>query len=170
MANWTDIPEADFAASQDIENAYVLEAKKTPPNPSRFRFERVNEATWKLTNGEMSNVPTRFGFWSGYRVTKAIAWVICLVPGKWLARCGARSCGPKSLKQAKANALAMAKGGAGDYRILKSCDALERSSCRLGGAGGRVNVGRDRTKPDAGGTGLRRCHSSVQLHHLNWSR
>ena len=118
MANWTDIPEADFAASQDIENAYVLEAKKTPPNPSRFRFERVNEATWKLTNGEMSNVPTRFGFWSGYRVTKAIAWVICLVPGKWLARCGARSCGPELLKQAKANALAMAKGGAGDYRIL----------------------------------------------------
>ena len=73
--------------------------KKTLPNPSRFRFEKVNEATWKLTNGEMANVPTRFGFWSGYRITKAIAWVICLVPGQWLARCGDRACGPSRLNR-----------------------------------------------------------------------
>ena len=62
MANWTDIPEADFAASQDIEITSVLAAKKRPHTPSRFKFERVNEATWKLTNGEMTNVPTRLGF------------------------------------------------------------------------------------------------------------
>ena len=117
MEKWTDIPEADFAASQAIDNGCVLEAKKAPPNPSRFKFEKVNEATWKLTNGEYTNVPTRIGFWGGYRVRKAIAWVICLIPGQWLARCGDRACGPESLKQAKANALAMAKGGAGDYRI-----------------------------------------------------
>ena len=59
--------------------------KKTPArggrlNPSRFKFEKVNDATWKLTNGEMTNVPTRIGFWGGYRTTKAIAWVINIAP------------------------------------------------------------------------------------------
>ena len=118
MEKWTDIPEADFVASQAIEKALVLEAKKAPLNPSRFRFEAVNEVTWKLTNGEQTNVPASHGQWGGYRTSKAIAWVICLIPGKWLARCGDRACGPESLKQAKADALTMAKGGAGDYQIL----------------------------------------------------
>ena len=35
-------------------------------------FERVNEAAWKLTNGEMTNVSASHGQWGGYRVTKAI--------------------------------------------------------------------------------------------------
>ena len=57
MENWTDIAEGHFEPSQDIEITSVLAAKKRPPNPSRFTFEKVNEATWKLTNGEMTNVP-----------------------------------------------------------------------------------------------------------------
>ena len=61
MENWTDIAEGHFEASQDIEIASVLAAKKRPPNPSRFTFEKVNEATWKLTNGEMTNVPASHG-------------------------------------------------------------------------------------------------------------
>jgi hypothetical protein len=117
MAIWTDIPEADFLASQVIDKSHVLEAKKAPPNPSRFRFERVNEVTWKLTNGEQTNVPASHGQWGGYRTPKAIAWVICAAPGKWLARCGPQACGPDSLSQAKANAVAMAKGADGDYQI-----------------------------------------------------
>jgi hypothetical protein len=116
-SNWTDIPEADFSASQVIENKIVLGTKKAPPSPSRFKFERVNEATWKLTNGEQTNVPASHGQWAGYRTSKAIAWVICVAPGKWLARCGDRASGPQSLSEAKANAFAMAKGADGDYRI-----------------------------------------------------
>jgi len=68
----------------------------------------------------MANRPTCPGShrqWAGYRTSKAIAWVICIAPGKWLARCGDRACGPESLSQAKANALAMAKGADGDYQI-----------------------------------------------------
>ena len=36
--------ERHFQPSQDIEITSVLAAKKRPPNPSRFTFEKVNEA------------------------------------------------------------------------------------------------------------------------------
>ena len=130
-ADRSDIPKADFEASQVIENVRVLEAKKRPPNPSRFKFEEVNDATWKLTNGEWTNVPASHGQWAGYRTTKAIAWVIGLAPGKWLARCGDETCGPELLKHAKANATAMAKGGAGDYRIRNPISHLNELQARL---------------------------------------
>jgi hypothetical protein len=80
-------------------------------------FERVNAVTWKLTNGEQTNVPTCYGHWPGYRTSKAVASVIELVPGQWLARYRDQNCGPSSLREAKANALAMAKGAAGEYQI-----------------------------------------------------
>ena len=88
MANWTDIAEGYFEPSQDIEITSVLAPKKRPPYPSRFTFEKVNEVTWKLTNGEMTNVPARLGFWAGYRTSKAVAWVIDVGTDKpaWMAR------------------------------------------------------------------------------------
>ena len=113
---WTDIAEGHFEPSQDIENTSVLAPKKRPPNPSRFSFEKVNEVTWKLTNGEMTNVPACHGFWGGYRTSKAIAWVI-QVEGKWLARCKDQTSNPMPLNEAKAAAMAMAKGADGDYVV-----------------------------------------------------
>ena len=54
MENWTDTAEGHFEPSQDIEITRVRAAKKRPPNPSRFTFEKVNEVTWKLTDGTMT--------------------------------------------------------------------------------------------------------------------
>jgi hypothetical protein len=113
----TDVLEADFSASQAIEQSSVLGTRKAPPNPSQFRFEKVNEVTWKLTNGEQTNVPASHGQWAGYRTLRAIAWVICIAPSAWLARCRDQVCGPECLSRAKAEAVAMAKGGDGDYHI-----------------------------------------------------
>src|SRR4029079_5335495 len=76
MENWTDIAEGHFEPSQDIEIAKFLAPKQRPPNHSRFKFEKVNEVPWKLTNGEMTNVPASHGQWGGYRTSKAVAWVI----------------------------------------------------------------------------------------------
>jgi hypothetical protein len=114
---WTNIPNVDFSPPQVTERPSVLGAQKRPPNPSRFRFEQVNGVTWKLTNGELTEVPRSHGQWGGYRTTKAIAWVICVHPGQWLARCGDRACGPGPLSKAKANAMAMAKGAVGWFII-----------------------------------------------------
>jgi hypothetical protein len=112
---WTVVPDPDFSASQAIEKPGLLEAKKRPPNPSRFKFEQVNEVTWKLTNGEITDTPASHGQWGGYKTTKAVAWVICIVPGKWLARCRDMVSGGLSLSKAKAAAMAMTKGVVGDY-------------------------------------------------------
>ena len=117
MENWTDTPEGHFEASHHIEITSVLAAKKRPPNPSRFTFEKVNEATWKLTNGEMTNVPASHGQWGGYRTSKAIAWVINVAPNAWLARCGDQTSNPSRFTAAKAEAMAMAKGACGDYVV-----------------------------------------------------
>src|SRR6476620_5778425 len=112
-----DMAEGQKLALQVIEKQGELEAREAPPKAFRYRFqfEKVNEVSIKLANGELSRVTGSHGQWGGYNTTKAIAWVFCVGPGKWLARCGDQACGPDSLNRAKANALAMAKGAAGDY-------------------------------------------------------
>ena len=61
---------------------------------------------------------------AGYRTTKALAWVINLGYGQWIARCGNDVCNPTNLAEAKRQALAMAVGGIGDYRVS---DPIEES-------------------------------------------
>ena len=143
---WPSIAKGQKLASQDVENTSVLEARKRPPNPSRFKFEQVNEVTWKLTNGEITQVPASYGQWGGYRTTKAIAWVICIIPGKWLARCRDMASGPLSLPKAKAAAMRMAKGAVGDYYITNPVGDLNGLTARLMDSGNyRRGVGNLRT-------------------------
>ena len=127
---WNDVPQGEIAPSQVIEKPSVLGAKKRLPNPSRFKFEKVNEVTWKLTNGEMTNVPASHGQWGGYRTPKAIAWVT-QIEGKWLARCKDQTSNPLSLAAAKSQAMAMAKGAPGDYRITRPINHLNALAARL---------------------------------------
>ena len=132
------IAEGQKLASQDVEEPSFLEAKKRAPNPSRFRFEQVNEVTWKLTNGEITETPASHGQWGSCRTTKALAWVICVAPRKWcvgprkwLARYGDMVCGPLSLPKAKAAAMAMAKGRPGDYHVQNPISHLNGLTARL---------------------------------------
>jgi hypothetical protein len=98
---------------------------------TNLHFERGNETTFKLTDGEATNVPASHGKWGGYRATKAVAWVINVAPGQWLARCRNGACGPSSFNEAKANALAMARGAPGDYCIEDPIDHLNGLQARL---------------------------------------
>jgi hypothetical protein len=116
---------------QSIEKTSVSSTRQQPPNPSRFKFEQVNEVTWKLTNGERTDVPASHGQWGGYRTTKAVASVICLLPGKWLARYRDQVSGPFSLPKAKAAATRMAKGAVADYRLANPIQHLNGLSARL---------------------------------------
>jgi hypothetical protein len=128
---WPDIAEGQKRTSQHLEKTSELQAPKRPPNPSRFRFERVNEVTWKLTNGEITETPASHGQWGGYRTTKALAWVIRVAPSKWLARYADIVCGPLSLPKAKAAAIAMAKGRRGDYYVPSPIPHLNGLTARL---------------------------------------
>jgi hypothetical protein len=120
----TDIPDADFCLSQVTENPSVLGGKKD------LTLLELS-SSGNLTNGELTNVLASHRQWGGYRVTKAIAWVICLVPGSWLARCQDMACGPSSLAEAKAAAMAMANGAIGDYRIANALTHLNGLTARL---------------------------------------
>jgi hypothetical protein len=118
------------SASQDSD--FSEEFK--PENRSQkthLHFERVNEVTFKLTDGESTNVPASHGQWGGYRTTKAVASVINIAPGQWLARCRDEVSGPSSFNEAKANALAMAKGAHGDYFVENPIDHLNGLQARL---------------------------------------
>jgi hypothetical protein len=118
------------AASQDSD---FLE-EFGPENLSqktKLHFERVNEVTFKLTDGEVTNVPASHGQWGGYRTTKAVAWVINIAPGQWLARCRNKVCGPSAFNEAKAKALAMARGAPGDYFIENPIDHLNCLQARF---------------------------------------
>jgi hypothetical protein len=130
-------------ANPAYHSGEVAEHFQATEKPNKFRYksgisgkltlERVNEITWKLTNGELINVPTSHGEWAGYRVSKAVAWVIDVGVTKpaWIARCKDQCCGPLPLKEAKAAALAMAKGLAGEYRITRPIAHLNGLATRL---------------------------------------
>src|SRR5262249_50708272 len=98
---------------------------------TKLHFERVNEVTFKLTDGESTNVTASHGKWGGYRTTKAVAWVINIVPGQWLARCRNEASGPSFFNEAKANAFAMARGAHGDYFLENPIDHLNGLQARL---------------------------------------
>ena len=66
---------------------------------------------------DVTNVPASYGQWGGHRTTKVVASVINITPGQWLARRRDEASGPSSFNEAKANALAMARGVPGDYFI-----------------------------------------------------
>jgi hypothetical protein len=130
-----DIPGRDFSTPQVIENIDPLDTKNRHPKGFRYRFQwhKVNDCTWKLACDELTRVPTCHGFWCGYNTPKAIAWVIQVAPGNWLARYRDEACEPCSLNEAKARALAMAKGAVGDYVVENPIQHLNGLAARLGG-------------------------------------
>ena len=111
-----------------------------PKNLSRktkLHFERVNEFTFKLTDGDLTNLPASHGQWGGYRTTKAVAWVIKIGADAWLARCENQACGPSTFSEARQNALAMARGTHGDCLVENPIEHLNGLAARsLDGDGG----------------------------------
>jgi hypothetical protein len=136
-ANWAHIPgSVANGAFSSIKSDSRGGTQTKSEIAKSLRFERVNEVTFKVTDGEQTNVPASHGQWAGYRCTKAIAWVICVAPGRWLARLGDQACGPSPLHEAKANAVAMAKGAAGDYQVSNPIAHLNGLATRLLGRDG----------------------------------
>jgi hypothetical protein len=117
--------------SEGIELASESKPENLSPKISSLCCERVNDSTFKITNGELTNVPASHGQWSGYRATKALAWIFKLEAEAWLARCGNQVCGPSSFTEAKTNALAMAKGADGDYFVRNPISHLNGLQARL---------------------------------------
>jgi hypothetical protein len=109
-------PTKPKSASKSLEATNEFKPENLSPKTSPLYFERINDCTFKITNGELTNVPASHGQWGGYRTTKELAGIIKLGSDAWLARCGNQVCNPSSFTEAKSQALAMARGGDGDYR------------------------------------------------------
>jgi hypothetical protein len=123
-----------LAGSQPIEISHEICPENRLPPKRNLIVERVNEVTFKVTDGEMSRVSASHGQWGGYNTTRALAWVIKVAPNAWLARCSNQACGPSSFHEAKANALAMARGTIGDHFVSDPIRELNelQSNPRLG--------------------------------------
>ena len=102
--------ESHFSASETLENQGLQEREIEISGKDRtLTFERVNEVTWKLTDGKGSLA------WSGdrsgsYRTTRAVAWLIGIGGGKWVACYRGKASRPMRLAKAKAYAIEMVKG------------------------------------------------------------
>jgi hypothetical protein len=98
-----------------------------------LRCERVNDITFKITDGEMSRVPAKQGWWGGYNAPRALAWVsnVGINSSAWIARCDDKVSGPFSFNEAKAKAIILAKGAEGDYRIQNPISHLNGLQARL---------------------------------------
>jgi hypothetical protein len=118
-------------ALEPFETAQEFEPENPSPKTSPLHCERVNGCTFKVTDGELTNVPGSHGKWAGYRASKASAWIIKLESDAWLARCGDQVCGPSCFSEAKANALAMAKGAVGEYYVRNPIAHLNGLAARL---------------------------------------
>jgi hypothetical protein len=118
-------------ASELIDDEAEFKPEILSPKTSPLCFERVNAATFKVTHGELTNVPASHGQWSGYRTTKALAWIIKLGTDAWLARCGDQICNPTSFNKAKSRALAMSRGAAGDYLVADPIRELNELQVRF---------------------------------------
>ena len=138
---WPDTPGSHFPAPQatvlqgDLEADFATDTHLI----RRFQWDQINEVTWKLANtAAFSDTPTSHGWWQGYRTRKAVAWLIGLGGGQWLARCGDRSAGPMTIAKAKKMALAMALDPGTGKRLLDPIGNLNRLQACLLDANGEA--------------------------------
>ena len=118
-------------ALERFEIPNEFEPQNLSPKSLPHRCERINDCTFKITNGELSNTSASHGQWGGYRTTKALAWIIKLESDAWVARCGNQICNPTSFNEAKSQALAMARGALGEYFVERPIRELNGLQARL---------------------------------------
>ena len=107
----TEYTDPGFPASEPLENQGLQEPKTIlTKSPRDLRFEQVNEVTVKLTDGRCSLVPASHGQWAGHHTTRAVAWLMAVGNGMWVARYRNKASRPMKLPAAKKYALEMVKG------------------------------------------------------------
>jgi hypothetical protein len=89
-------PVIDLIGTNLLSEVVATETGRLKPVPAgaaykHLELERVNSCAWKVVDPNFkTDVPASHGQWAGYRTTKALAWVIDLGYGQWMARCGMR--------------------------------------------------------------------------------
>jgi hypothetical protein len=129
-------PIIDLVGTPYLAEVVGTEMARPKPVPAsaykHLALEKVNSCTWKVVNpkANKTDMPASPGKWGGYRTTKALAWVMDVGYGKWMARCVNEVCNPTNLAEAKRQALAMAVGGIGDYEVSDPIKELHDLTAR----------------------------------------
>jgi len=105
----TKATDPGFSASEPLQNQGLQEPKTDLIEQAPY-CEEVNAVTWKLTDGSGTNTPACYGKWPAFRTTKAIAWLIGIGNGLWIARYRKQASKPMKLNAAKIYALEMVNG------------------------------------------------------------
>jgi hypothetical protein len=104
---------ANFVTKTSSKNN-DLPRPKSALEKARLFWIKVNDVTWKLTDGNASRTPASHGQWGGYETPRAVAWAIetgwSYGRSVWYARCGDRSYGPTNFYIARQAAAALALG------------------------------------------------------------
>jgi len=104
---------ANFVTKTSSKNNGLLRPKSALKK-ARLFWIKVNEVTWKLTDGKSSRTSASHGQWGGYETPRAVAWAIetgwPFGRSVWYARCGERSYGPASYDVARQAGAALALG------------------------------------------------------------
>jgi hypothetical protein len=99
-----------------------LQGLKNKLEKSSLFWVKVNDVTWKLSDGEMSRTPASFGKWAGYNTERALAWVIEVGwpfgRSAWHARCGDKCFGPTDFNKARQASRALVNGAQGSFTGL----------------------------------------------------
>jgi hypothetical protein len=102
-----------FVTKSSSDNNDLQRQKTYLQEPSLF-WIKLNDITWKLTDGSKTRTHASHGQWGGYEIERGLAWVMDVgwIARKhvYFARCGNRSYGPTDFADAKQAAFAMAIG------------------------------------------------------------
>lgn len=117
-----DSPSNGHFRTKLFNEPNALRGRKTPLEKAGLYWTRVNDVTWKLTDGRPWRTPASFGQWGGYTTEWPVAWAIdtgwAVGRSEWHAHCGAKVYGPTSFALAKQAAFALATGAPLPYGAI----------------------------------------------------
>jgi hypothetical protein len=87
-----DSPSNGHFRTKLLNEPNALRGRKTPLEKAGLYWTKVNDVTWKLTDGRPWRTPASFGQWGGYTTEWPVAWAIDTGwaggRSEWHAHCG----------------------------------------------------------------------------------
>jgi hypothetical protein len=94
------IPDCLETPPATPQKSEVSGGRNRKDRPRYYLFEKLNEVTFKMTDGSPVNVDGAFGH-AGYRVTRPLGYLMRVDGSQWVACVGKRRSGPLPLQRAK---------------------------------------------------------------------
>ena len=112
-SEWPEVPEGVKTPPATPQKSRVSGGQKRALTPRYYQFEKQNEVTIKMTDGDMVIVEGSFGA-DNYKVTRALGYLM-KVGDKWVAAVGKQRSKPLPLYQAKVAAKDMHRDPGKDF-------------------------------------------------------